>query len=104
MDGHVFKAVGFENHGGQTQNVASAFGKVLSGHGNTFDGGYEGFITNTVLATYMHGPLLPKNPIIADLIIQRALNKRYGAAQLEPLDDLLENKAREIMLQRLHAE
>lgn len=102
MDGETFKAVGFENHGGQTKGVATPFGKVLSGHGNMHKSEYEGFLNDQVLATYMHGPLLPKNPKIADLLIQRALKKRYGEVALEPLDDTLENKAAEIMLKRLH--
>ena len=54
MDGDTFKAVGFENHGGQTKNVATPLGKVLFGHGNTFKSGYEGFVRDNVLATYMH--------------------------------------------------
>ncbi|MDO5108757.1 MAG: glutamine amidotransferase [Erysipelotrichaceae bacterium] len=101
MDGETFKAVGFENHGGQTKNVSSPFGRVLSGHGNTFKGGFEGFMNDQVAATYMHGPLLPKNPKIADKIILRALKKRYGHVELEPLDDTLENSARDVMLKRL---
>ena len=101
MDGDTFRSVGFENHGGQTKNVSSPFGKVLSGHGNTFNGGFEGYMDDQVVATYMHGPLLPKNPKIADHIIQRALKKRYGSVELKALDDTLENKARDIMLKRL---
>lgn len=102
MDGETFKAVGFENHGGQTQNVSTPFAKVLSGHGNTYNSGFEGFLNDQVLATYMHGPLLPKNPKIADKIIERALKKRYGKIELEPLDDTIENKACDVMLERLH--
>lgn len=102
MDGHVFEAVGFENHGGQTHEVDTPFAKVLSGHGNMFSGGQEGFVNDQVLATYMHGPLLPKNPMIADLVIQRALRKRSGEVELKPLDDTLETRAREVMLERLH--
>ena len=101
MDGEVFQAVGFENHGGQTKNVATPFARVLKGHGNTYDGGYEGFVTDQVLATYMHGSLLPKNPRVADLVLKRALRRRYGAVELEPLDDTLEKKARDTMLNRL---
>ena len=102
MDGETFKAVGFENHGGQTRNVATPFANVLKGYGNTLEDGMEGFMNDQVLATYMHGPLLPKNPKIADKILQRALAKRYGRVELEPLDDTLENKAQEVMLKRLH--
>ncbi len=101
IDGETFRIVGFENHGGQTKNVSTPLGKVLTGHGNTYDGGYEGFINNQVIATYMHGPLLPKNPKVADILLKRALSKRYGHVELEELDDTLENKAREVMLERL---
>ena len=96
--------VGFENHGGQTKNVEHPFGKVLIGHGNIHKGDYEGFMNDQVLATYMHGPLLPKNPEIADKIIQRALKKRYGEVTLEPLNDEIEHKAKEVMLKRLHVQ
>ncbi|MCH4266656.1 MAG: glutamine amidotransferase [Solobacterium sp.] len=102
IDQETFEAVGFENHGGQTQNVSSPLGNVLSGNGNTYDGGLEGFINDQVLATYMHGPLLPKNPKIADLMLKRALKKRYGTVELQPLDDTLEDKARQVMLKRLN--
>ncbi len=104
VDGETFRAVGFENHGGQTKNVASPLGKVLHGHGNTYNSGYEGFLNDLVIATYMHGPLLPKNPRIADSLIRRALRKRYGDVALEPLDDTLEDKARMVMLKRLKAD
>ena len=102
MDREVFQAVGFENHGGQTMNVTTPFAKVLKGHGNTYDGGYEGFLTDQVLATYMHGSLLPKNPKIADLVIKRALRKRYGEVYLEELDDSIEKMARETILRRMN--
>lgn len=101
MDGDTFKAVGFENHGGQTIDVATPFAKVLNGHGNMYKSQYEGFMNDRVLATYMHGPLLPKNARIADKLIQRALKKRYGKVELTKLDDTLEDKARDVMLARL---
>ncbi len=101
MDGRTFKAVGFENHGGQTKNVSSPFAKVLSGHGNTYKGEFEGFCNDQVLATYMHGPLLPKNPAIADALIRRALRKRYGEVELAPLNDTIELRAQAVMLERL---
>lgn len=101
MDGKTFKAVGFENHGGQTKNVSTPFAKVLSGHGNEMHSGYEGFMNEQVLATYMHGPLLPKNPDIADAILKRALKKRYCEVTLEPLDDTIEYQAQNVMLERL---
>lgn len=104
IDGKTVKVVGFENHGGQTKNVAKPFGKVLSGHGNENHSGFEGFMNDQVLATYMHGPLLPKNPDIADAVLKRALKKRYGNVELETLDDTIEYKAQEVILKRLHCE
>lgn len=104
IDGERFLAVGFENHGGQTKNVSTPFAKVRCGHGNVYSGGYEGFMNEQVIATYMHGPLLPKNPMIADIVIRRALRRSQGDVQLEPLDDALETSAREIMLKRLGVE
>ncbi len=104
IEGEKVKVVGFENHGGQTKNVSSPFGRVLSGHGNAYGAGFEGFMNDQVIATYMHGPLLPKNPKIADTIIKRALKKRYGKVELAELDDTIENMARQVMLKRLKAE
>ena len=94
--------VGFENHGVQTKAVSNPFGKVLVGHGNTFDSGFEGYMDVQTIATYMHGPLLPKNPTIADEVILRGLNRRYEVNQLEPLQDTLENAAHDVMLKRLN--
>ena len=94
--------VGFENHGGQTKAVSNPFGKVLVGHGNTYKGEYEGYMDAQTIATYMHGPLLPKNPAIADEVILRGLNRRYALEQLEPLQDTLENAAHDAMLKRLN--
>ena len=100
MDGERFRAIGFENHGGQTMEVRTPFGKVLKGHGNQYQSEAEGFLNDQVVATYMHGPLLPKNPMIADLVLKRGLKRHYGAVDLEPLDDTLEQKAREVMFRR----
>ena len=94
--------VGFENHGGQTKAVSNPFGKVLVGHGNTYKGEYEGYMDAQTIATYMHGPLLPKNPAIADEVILRGLNRRYTVEQLEALQDTLENAAHDAMLKRLN--
>ncbi|MGL5540639.1 MAG: type 1 glutamine amidotransferase [Erysipelotrichaceae bacterium] len=99
FEGH--KIVGFENHGGQTRNVATPFAKVLAGHGNTYQDRYEGFYNGQVLGTYLHGPLLPKNPEIADLVISKGLAHRYGEVVLQPLDDRLEQRAKQVMLERI---
>lgn len=88
--------VGFENHAGRTilgPNM-KPLGKVLFGNGNTGDSGYEGVIYKNVIATYLHGPLLPKNPQLCDYILECALKRKYPEFEgLAPLDDELENTA-----------
>lgn len=86
---------GFENHGGRTHlgPGQAALGRVLRGHGNTGRSGQEG-ATNaagTVVGTYMHGPLLPKNAWFADWLTATALGVALGV--LGPLDDALEDGA-----------
>ena len=101
------KMVGFENHGGQTVGVDHPLGKVLYGCGNSFDAGWEGFYDGKVLGTYLHGPLLPKNPKIADFVIMKALQKKdpgFQMSDLQPLDDTLENSAREALFKRFEIE
>ena len=74
--------VGFENHGGRTTiGNNKPLGKVLSGYGNDGQSGAEGVVYKNVIGTYLHGPLLPKNPQLADLLISRALEKKYGKAE-----------------------
>jgi CobQ-like glutamine amidotransferase family enzyme len=82
---------GFENHGGRTHlgGGERPLGRVLSGHGNNGQDGHEGVLHGTVLGTYLHGPLLPKNAWLADWLIATAL----GVEALEPLDDTLEDAA-----------
>ena len=95
--------VGYENHGGRTHlgTGVRPLGKVLHGHGNDGSTGYEGCLYKNVLGTYIHGPLLPKNPGVADWLIARALERRYGSADLEPLDDTAELEANRTMAERL---
>ena len=64
------KVIGFENHGGQTFDISNSFGNVLFGNGNKFGDSEEGFFENNVIATYLHGPLLSKNPELCDFIIK----------------------------------
>jgi hypothetical protein len=66
LNGKETKVIGFENHGGQTYNISSPFGKVLFGNGNKFGDSEEGFFQKNVIATYLHGPLLSKNPELTD--------------------------------------
>jgi len=82
---------GFENHGGRTELLGGerALGRVLRGHGNDGFSGLEGVRRGSVIGTYLHGPVLPKNAWFADWLIARAL----GMDQLAPLDDELEEAA-----------
>ena len=87
---------GFENHGGRTRLGAGAtpLGRVLKGHGNDGASGYEGVrggAHGTVLGTYLHGPLLPKNAWFADWLTATALGLDPG--ELAPLDDAFEDAA-----------
>ncbi|MDF9824064.1 CobQ-like glutamine amidotransferase family enzyme [Breznakia sp. PF5-3] len=104
LDGEKVSIVGFENHGGQTKNIKTPLGKVIKGHGNVYRGEFEGFYNGQVLGTYMHGPLLPKNPEMADFIIKKALHKDYEEVMLKPLDDTLELEAKETMRKRMQQE
>ncbi|HXG36134.1 MAG TPA: glutamine amidotransferase, partial [Dehalococcoidia bacterium] len=72
---------------------ASPLGKVSKGYGNNGEDGGEGAVYRNVFGTYLHGPLLPKNPRFADHLIALALGRRYGEVQLRPLDDDLEERA-----------
>ena len=94
--------VGFENHGGRTYlNGNRPFGKVLYGAGNDGESGYEGVIYKNVIGTYLHGPLLPKNPQICDHLLTKALERKYGEKiTLSPLDDSQEKEANDYIYHR----
>ncbi len=95
--------VGFENHAGCTIiGDYTPLGKVLYGHGNTGDGGYEGVVYKNVMGTYLHGPLLPKNPEVCDWFLERALQRKYGQeTALTELCDEPELRANRNMIERL---
>ena len=95
--------IGFENHGGRTYlNDVQPLGKVIKGYGNNGEDQSAGAFYQNAIATYSHGPLLPKNPFIADWLIQKALQKKYQQEiALASLDDSLAVAARKAMLQRL---
>ena len=97
LNGETIKVVGFENHGGKTYNVSKPFGKVLYGNGNEVNG-YEGYFDGRTLGTYMHGPLLPKNVLIADYFISEALKRHGDDGVLSQLNDELSIKARDYMI------
>ena len=85
--------VGFENHGGRTflGDGLSPLGRVLAGGGNNGGDGGEGLLSGTVVGTYLHGSLLPKNPALADWLLAKALLHRDGVVtNLAPLDDSIE--------------
>lgn len=95
------KVIGFENHGGQTFDISNSFGNVLFGNGNTFSDSEEGFLKDNVIATYLHGPLLSKNPELCDYIIKYCLDRKYNEnITLESLNDEFENLCREQLLNR----
>ncbi|MGH2997452.1 MAG: type 1 glutamine amidotransferase, partial [Gaiellaceae bacterium] len=96
---------GFENHAGRTRLDAGAtpLGRVIAGFGNDGDSGYEGCRLGRAVGTYLHGPLLPRNPWLADWLLGQSLAHRLGdAPDLEPLDDELERQAHEIAASRAH--
>jgi CobQ-like glutamine amidotransferase family enzyme len=100
----VTPIVGFENHAGRTTLGASCtpLGTVIKGYGNNGDDGLEGARYHNAIGTYLHGPLLPKNPELTDWLIQTALNRRYGHdIVLSALDDQEEQKANQVAVERL---
>ena len=88
---------GFENHGGRTFiNSCHPLGKVVTGYGNDDSKQYEGVHYKNVIGTYLHGPLLPKNPQLCDYLLKTALERKYGGnIALHPLDDFAEQRANE---------
>ncbi len=98
---------GFENHAGRTRldPGAEPFGRVLAGFGNDGESGFEGCRAGRVVGTYLHGPLLPRNPWLADWLLAQALAHRTGTEppQLEPLPDELEHRAHDVSAARARA-
>ncbi|MDX6591240.1 MAG: hypothetical protein QOJ13_436 [Gaiellales bacterium] len=90
--------VGFENHAGRTRlgPGTAPLGRVVHGNGNDGESGFEGVHAGTVIGTYVHGPLLPKNPWLADWLIRQALARQGRTEPLEPLDDGLELEAHRV--------
>ena len=95
--------VGFENHSGKTRlgSGVQPLGKVLAGYGNNGEDGTEGAHYKNVFGSYSHGPMLPKNPAFADLLLATALERKYGNAELQPLDDRAELAAHDEMCAKL---
>lgn len=95
--GRTFDLTGFENHGGRTTLGAGAspLARLDLGGGNDGEDGTEGAVQGNVLGTYLHGPVLPSNPDLADAILERALAGALGGEPLAPLEDDLERRAHE---------
>ena len=85
--------VGFENHGGRTYlgPKMKPLAKITKGYGNNGEDGYEGATYKNTIGSYFHGPLLPKNPAIADWLISTLVGT------LTPLDDALSDTANRVM-------
>lgn len=96
--------VGFENHGGRTTlgKNTKPLANVIVGYGNNGEDKSEGMVYKNAVGTYLHGPLLPKNPKIADWLIQKALKTKYKReAPLQELNDDLENQAQSAIAKKL---
>lgn len=94
--------VGFENHSGKTWlgDGVRPLGTVRVGKGNNGKDGTEGARYRNAIGCYLHGALLPKNPHLADWLIVRALERKYGTVDLPPLDDTLETGAHDGVVTR----
>ncbi|MBT9282684.1 MAG: glutamine amidotransferase [Hydrogenibacillus schlegelii] len=95
--------VGYENHSGRTYlgSGAAPLATVVSGHGNNGEDGWEGVAQGTVFGTYLHGPVLAKNPLLADHLLRLALKRRTDRPHLPPLDDEWEWTAHERLVRRV---
>ena len=94
---------GFENHAGRTilGDGAEPLGRVVAGFGNDGRSGFEGCRRGRAIGTYLHGPLLPRNPWFADWLLAQALTGPTGEPpELEPLSDGLEADAQQVSAER----
>jgi CobQ-like glutamine amidotransferase family enzyme len=94
---------GFENHAGRTRldPEAEPLGRVVAGFGNDGESGFEGCRVGRAVGTYLHGPLLPRNPWLADWLLSQAIAHRLGEPpELEPLPDELESTAHHVSAER----
>jgi CobQ-like glutamine amidotransferase family enzyme len=98
---------GFENHAGRTflDEGALPLGRVVHGFGNDGESGFEGCRTGRTIGTYLHGPLLPRNPWLADWLLAQALAHTTGREpeELAPLPDKLEEEAHGVAAERARA-
>lgn len=94
--------IGYENHSGQTflGKKIQPFGRVFRGAGNNGQDDTEGARVHNVIGTYMHGSLLPKNPAVADFLIEKAVSRKYGEFIPTVIDDTFAEKARAVAMKR----
>ena len=94
--------VGFENHSGVTELLegSNPLGSVIKGFGNSKDSKTEGILQGSAIGTYLHGSFLPKNPTVADFIIEQAVRLSQPEYSIGELDDWLENEASKIAKNR----
>lgn len=94
--------VGYENHSGKTYLGPNTMplGRIIKGAGNNGEDEAEGARFRNVIGTYLHGSLLPKNPLIADFLIETALTKKYGDFTPNVIDDSFADQARRIAVKR----
>jgi lipid II isoglutaminyl synthase (glutamine-hydrolysing) len=102
VDSQWGELVGFENHSGLTTlgPAVEPMGRVRIGRGNNGRDGTEGAIYRHAIGCYLHGSLLPKNPVLADWLVARALERRHGFVELQPLSDHVEAAAHASAVQR----
>lgn len=102
LDGETGVVAGFENHAGRTHRGPDCrpLGRVLRGHGNDGSDRTEGAVRDHVVGTYLHGPLLPRNPWLADVLLRWALGHHGRETELAPLGDELEREAHRVALTR----
>lgn len=102
IEGRKIKIVGFENHAGRTYiNDVQPLGKVIVGNGNNAEDGNEGIRYKNVFGTYLHGPILPKNPELADYLLKLALQNKGEDIELSKIDDSMEILANTSVLHKV---
>ncbi len=102
IEGKFGELVGYENHSGQTflGKNTSPLGKVIKGAGNNGQDDTEGAIYKNVIGTYLHGSVLPKNPLLADHLIEQAVIRKYGDFTPSVINDQFADNARAIAMKR----
>ncbi|HLS45407.1 MAG TPA: cobalamin biosynthesis protein CobB [Ornithinicoccus sp.] len=105
LDTSAGQVVGYENHSGATvlAEGQEAFGTVRHGQGNNGADGTEGARTGNVIGSYLHGPILPANPALADHLLELAVTRATGTWEPEILDDSVAQEAHRRQVLRLLA-